>query len=171
MTCRQVARRRGAFLIEILVTITVLAVLLGLGAGLLHIVLRLDQKGREALNVAADQARLIEVFRADVHAATVDPAPQVAADHLTLAQPESGRIDYTIRTNNLLREVRQGDQIRHREVYRLSPRTSARFEATSESGRPWVVFRIDPPTTKASGRGVRVEAEAGRLARWIGGKP
>ena len=172
MIPRQVTRRRrGAFLIELLVTITVLTVLLGLGAGLLHILLRLDQKGREALEVAADQARLVEAFRADVHTATLDPAPAVEANHLTLIDSQTGRIDYTIRPHDLLREVHQGDKLRQREVYRLTQRTSARFETTRESGRPWVVLSIDLSTTNTSGRGVRIEAEASRSARWIGGKP
>ena len=170
-SCQIGRRRRGAFLIELLVTITVLTVLLGLGAGLLHILLRLDQKGREALDVAADQARLVEAFRADVHAATLDPAPAVEADHLTLTDAQTGRIDYTIRPHDLLREVHQGNKLRQREVYRLTSRSQARFETTREADRPWVVLRIDPSIIKTSGRGVRIEAEAGRSARWIGGKP
>ena len=170
MNASRIARRRGAFLIEMLVTITVLTVLLGLGAGLLHILLRLDQKGREALDVAADQARFVATFRADVHAATTDPAPVVAADHLTLTDSQAGRIEYTIRPRDLLREVHQGDKPRQREVYRLAQRTQARFGTTREAGRPWVTLQLDPPT-RGGGRSLRIEAEVGRAARWIGGKP
>ena len=160
-------RRRGVFLIEMLVTITVLMVLLGLGASLLHLVLRLDQAGRDAFDIAADQARLGQTFRQDVRQASAEPAPDLGPDHLALILPDDRRVDYSIRPHDLLREVRDGAKVRQREVYRRPARSSARFERLSEAGRPLIALIIDRRPHRAE-TDSRIEAEVGRLDRLSG---
>ena len=67
-------RRRGYALIEVMVVITITAVMLGLCAGMIHLLMRLDRSGRSTAEEAADLARLARDFRADAHASSpVDP--------------------------------------------------------------------------------------------------
>ncbi len=152
--------RRGSTLVEMMVTIAVLTVLLGLTAGLIRLLLRLDQAGRDALAVATDAARLAADWADDAHRAPATP-PLIAGDRLTFARGDAERIEYTIRPRDLLREVRRGDKVR-RETYRLPPHASARFETTTEAGHPVasIVIRRDPP-----GRRRRAPRRRGRPVR------
>lgn len=164
--------RPGYALIEVLTTATVLAILLGLGAGLLHLVLRLDRSGRDALDLATDQARLAQAFRADAHAATLDLPQMTDPQRISFKLADSGRVDYSTRPQAILREVFRGDQLRQRELYRRPPRAQVRFEVSTEADRRLVVLVIDrAPVARGqwTDPGTRVEAELGRQARWVGG--
>jgi prepilin-type N-terminal cleavage/methylation domain-containing protein len=61
--------RRGYSLIEMIVVLTVGAVVVGIGAGMLHLLLRTEQTGRGRVLQARVLARLAEQFRGDVGAA------------------------------------------------------------------------------------------------------
>ena len=168
--CR--GHRGGSTLIEMLATITVLTIFLGLAAGLIRLLLRLDQSGRDALAVASDLGRLAPTWRDDIHRAPITPAPAIAADRMTCAGPDDTRIAYTIRPRDLLREVARGDKVVRRETYRLPPHASARFEASTEAGRPFaavVIHRDDPGPVGR--RDDRVDAEVGRFDRQIARHP
>src|SRR5262249_7667548 len=60
--------RRGYSLVEIVLAMGAVAIVLGLCAGLLHVLLRLDRTGRTHLVESATIGRLARQFREDVHA-------------------------------------------------------------------------------------------------------
>ena len=70
--------RRGFTLIEMLVVMTVGSVIVGIGVGMLHVLLRTEQTGRDRVHQAGVLARLAEQFRSDVGAA-VRQTPGAAA--------------------------------------------------------------------------------------------
>ncbi len=165
-------RRRptGFSLVELMTTIAVLTILLGMCAGLIRILLKLDHAGRDAMDVENDQVRLARTLRDEAHRST-SPTPRlIQADRLTLILPDNQTVEYTVRPHDLLREVRQGEKVRQRELYRTPPRATVRFEAATEAGRS-VVSLLVSPSNRGLDSVIRVDAEVGRLARLIARKP
>ncbi len=167
---RSYRRRAGFSLVEMLTTIAVLTILLGMCAGLIRVLLKLDQAGRVAMDTANDQVRLARTLRDEAHRSTSATARTLQADHLALTLPEGETVDYTIRPRDVLRELRQGGKVRRREVYRMPPRSSARFEAATESSRS-VISLIIPQSPGSLEPATRIDAEVGRFARLIARKP
>lgn len=166
--------RRGFSLVELMTTITVLTILLGLCAGLIRLLLKLDQSGRDAMTTASDQVRLARTFREDAHRSTATNLPVIEPNHLILSMPDDFKAEYTVRPSDVLRELRQGDRVRHREVYRLPARASVRFEASVEAGRSLLSIRVHREISPTSGtleQDERTDAEVGRVDRLIARKP
>ena len=163
-------RRIGSSLIEMMMTITVLTIMLGMCAGLIRVMLKLDQAGRVAMDTANDQVRLARDWRDEAHRSTSAIPRAIQADHLTLDLPDDETVVYTIRPHDVLRELRKGDKTRLREVYRTPPKASVRFEGAMEAGRSMVSIVI-PRTPQSSESEIRVDAEVGRFARLIARKP
>jgi type II secretory pathway component PulJ len=158
-------RRRGFALIECLVLITVMATLLGLCAGTIHLLLQLDRSGRDASEQAADLARLARDFRADAHAAArVDP-PGRSALNVVLSDGGWRTVEYAVRPGDILRTVRDGDEIGRRETYRRPARAPARIELTRDGPGPILALVIDRPTgvdPVSSAGEFRIEADLGK---------
>ena len=166
--------RRGFSLVELLTTITVLTILLGLCAGLIRVLLRLDQSGRDAMTIASDQVRLSRTFRDDAHRSTSPTPLTIRPDHLTLNLPDDSQADYTLRPSDVLRELHQGGKVRRREVYRLPRRGSVRFESSTEAGRPMISLHLHREPGQTPGPfepDERTDAELGRVDRLIARKP
>ncbi len=170
MTPDRTAARPGFSLVEMLGTITVLTILLGLAAGMIRTLLRLDQSGRDAMVVAADTTRLSHDFRNDAHRSTSLAAPVPGEDRLTWTLSDDSEVSYLIRPHDLLREVRQGGKIQHRELYRRPPRSSVWFDAVAGPGPPLVsiVLRREPGSAAPDDR---IDAEFGRINRLIARHP
>ena len=132
-----IARRRpGYALIELLVLITAMTVMLGLCAGMIHLLLKLDRVGLTASDEAADMARLGHDFRADAHAAPPEGPRTKTDDKFTLTIAPGQAVDYEIRPGDILRTARDGDKVRRRETYRRPERSSVRFELTTDGPSP-----------------------------------
>jgi len=164
-------QRPGYALIELLVVLTVTAIMLTLSAGLIHLLLKLDRSSRSAREQAADLSRLAHDFRLDLHASVDDrvlmvPLPDEAgSDRIKVKSREDTTIEYEVRPSDYLRTVRVGDKVRHYEVYRRPPRSSARFQSEGDGPGSFVVLRIDQPTDGRDDslyRDYRIEAEIGR---------
>jgi prepilin-type N-terminal cleavage/methylation domain-containing protein len=169
-------RRRGYALIEMVVTMTVLAALLGLCVGTIHLLMRLDRAGREAGDEAADVFRLARDFRADARAATDAEPPAPSSERFAMALPGGRAVEYTVRPDDLMRTVRKGDRVVAREMYRRRPRSSVAFAVDRPSGSPpFVVLRVGrPPEGQPDGpaRVQEIEAEFGKdHRRFPGGRP
>jgi prepilin-type N-terminal cleavage/methylation domain-containing protein len=165
-------RKRGYALVEVLVVMTIVATMLALCAGMIHLLLKLDRANRSASEVAADLSRLAVDFREDAHASTsLDPTVQ-PADRLTLPIADKKTVEYQVRPNDVLRTVRQGEKVRRYEVYRTPSRAVVRFERTSIGPRPFLSLVIDRPLDGREDslyRNYRIEAELGKVRRMTSG--
>jgi type II secretory pathway component PulJ len=159
-------RRPGYALIELLVVMTVTAVMLGLCAGMIHLLMRLDRSGRTASDESADLARLARDFRADVHASSKDPGR--SNDRMTLTIDGGPTVEYQARPHDILRTVRDGEKVRRFETYRRPARTSITYQLDSAGPRPIAILTIDRPSDArddSSYRDYRIEAELGKDRR------
>jgi type II secretory pathway component PulJ len=160
-------RRPGYALIELLIVITVTAVMLTLCAGMIHLLLKLDRTGRTASEQAADLARLARDFRADAHA-SLKVSNQAGSDRMIFSVDAGRTVEYQIRPNDILRTVREGEKVRRFETYRRPARTSVRFAGDSAGPRPFIIMMIDRPSDGRDDsfyRDYRIEAEIGKNQR------
>ena len=159
-------RTCGYSLIELLVVITVLASLLGLCVGTLHLLMKLDRAGRDASDEAADLFRLARDFRADVHAATDAEPPSPSAERFSLALGEGRTVDYAIRPGAITRLVRLGDRVVGRESYRRPAKAPASFDVVRHEGSPPIavlrVVLLPEGMPDGPGREQAIEAEFAR---------
>lgn len=121
MTARTCTRRRAFTLIELVLVVGGVTVVLGLCAGLLHALLKLDRSGRQTLADSGNVARLARQFREDVRASSTAKA---AAAGLDLATGDGPAIAYRVEGTGLIREETLGGAVRSREGYmidRLGP--------------------------------------------------
>jgi hypothetical protein len=161
-------RRLGYALVELLVVMTVTALMLTLCAGMIHLLLKLDRTGRTASEQAVDLARLARDFRADAHASTKFDRPGIEADRLILEVDAGRTVEYQIRPADVLRTVREGEKVKRYETYRRPARTKARFDIDPEGPRRFAVLSIDrPPDARDESfyRDYQIEAELGKDLR------
>jgi type II secretory pathway component PulJ len=140
--------RRGITLIEVLVLVTGVAVMLGLCAVTIQLLLRLhaDSQGRVSSTMVLE--RLARQLRDDAHASesarlgardakSTDDQPS-----LTLIMKAAHSINYIVREHTVARdETQNGKRIRH-ESYSLERDRAARFELIDESGHILVALRV-----------------------------
>lgn len=162
-------RPAGWALIECLVLISVLTILLGLGAGTIRLLMKLDRAGRAARDQAADIERLADDFREDAHAASANPA--TIGDRMTLDLLGGRTAEYASRPTTIVRTIRQGDKVRRVESYRRPLKSTIRYEVAAGGPGPIAILRIDrEPGAEASSiyRDYRIEAELGKHGRFSG---
>jgi hypothetical protein len=156
-------------MIEVILVISSVSMVLGLCAGLLHVLLRLDRAGRAAAVEAATVGRLSRQFRRDVHAAVAARAEAeggVAALNLDL--PEGRSVVYRSRTHALERTERRGEAVDRRETYQIPTCRDPRFDVREEDGRTWVGVRLmrgDEGRPGALRPDLAIVADAGRDVR------
>lgn len=150
------SRLLGFTLIETLVAISFGSSIMLAAIGLVHTALKLQAQSQTQIELAHSQARFIEQFRCDSHAASgLDLASPQA---LTLLLPNEQQIAYLVDANTLTRHAIDGGDVEHVEQVRLTPGHTARFEQ-AESGS-CVVLEITEPGTHQS-------QEAPRLMRQV----
>src|SRR5258708_12634438 len=84
-------RRRGTTLVELLVVITVAAIMLGLSVTAIHLLLGAEHEASRSTRYAASLARLAQAFRDDIHASRAVELPgiEAAEAHTLLITPPS----------------------------------------------------------------------------------
>ena len=160
--------RRGYALIEVLVVLTVTAVMLTLCAGMVHLLLKLDRSGRTASEEAADLSRLAHDFRGDAHASTAAVPPVRAGERVALTLDVGKTVEYQVRPLDVLRTLREGDKVRRYETYRRPSRASLTIEVEADGPRPFAILIVDrPPDGRDDSlyHDYRIEAELGRDRR------
>lgn len=172
MRSRSNARPRGSLLIETVVLISLVTLLLGLAAGMIHLLLKLDRGVRSSAETAADMARLAADFRRDAHAASTTEADPKSLEALTL-QLDGGRtVEYLVRTNDIVRTLRQGEKVRHYDQYRRPSKATVRLEVAKEGPIRLARLVINQPVNGKDNslyRDYRIDAVLGKDARRIGG--
>jgi len=151
--------RRGITIIEVLVVITGVAMMLGICAITLQLLMQLNADGQRRLSAAVALERLSRQLRDDVHACR---AARLAADLEAPAKPPGLRlviepdhsVTYQIGDGSIVRdESRSGKAVRH-ESYSLRRGQAARFEERAEAAHRLVALvvthvagksRTDPP--------------------------
>jgi prepilin-type N-terminal cleavage/methylation domain-containing protein len=160
-------KRTGFTLVELLVVISVLAIILPMAGGTVFFLLRAQSQSAEALRDAMAITQLSHTFRSDVHAARAARTPPDAAG-CVLELDDSHSIVYRAEPSGFVsRMVRRGEVIERREQFRVGA-ARPRF-ALSEAGRE-VAVTIAPRTRSsapaddatASRAGIRIAAMVGR---------
>jgi len=160
--------KRGGFtLVELLVVISVLAIILPMAGGTVFFLLRAQSQSAERLRDAMAITQLSHTFRSDVHAARAARMPSDAAG-CVLELDDSHTIVYHAEANGFVsRIVRRGEVVERREQFRIG--AAQPTFALSEAGRE-VAVTIAPRTRSsapaddatASRAGIRIAAMVGR---------
>jgi type II secretory pathway pseudopilin PulG len=123
-------RRRGSSILEMSIVITILTVLLSAAAMLLASLVTHTGRQRATYHEAQVATRFAESLRRDVHAALsieVSAADATPA-WLQMTLPAGEQVEYVVVDSGVVRRLRNGDEIRHRELYRLPDLDAMRFE-------------------------------------------
>ncbi|QDT46355.1 hypothetical protein Pan258_03730 [Symmachiella dynata] len=148
-------RRRGISLIEMIVVIGASSIILMVGAGMLHTLMRSERVATESLVHATNHARLAEQFRDDIHAATTATIQgEPGADYaLQITTPNAAEIAYSQQGRLLVRKETVAKQPPRHEQFQLPADVRIRF-AIDESGPQKIAdlswnFADDDTTTNA----------------------
>jgi prepilin-type N-terminal cleavage/methylation domain-containing protein len=162
-------KRRGVTLVELLVVISVLAIILPMAGGTVFFLLRAQSQSAEGLRDAMAITQLSHTFRSDVHAARVARTP-ANADGCELELDDSRTIAYRAEPNGFVsRIVRRGEVVERREQFRIGA-ARPKF-ALSEAGRE-VGVTIAPRSRSSAAAndattspGIRIAGIVGRNLR------
>lgn len=142
-------RHRGISMIEMIVLMTGVAVMLGISAVLLQLLMRLDADSRARFNGATAAAKLSEQFRDDVHkshAAHLINGPQGVPGPVGLKLEPGGDqiIEYQVKGNGLVQrlESRKGSGDR-RERYEISHAGRVLLSLADERGHSFATLTMD----------------------------
>jgi prepilin-type N-terminal cleavage/methylation domain-containing protein len=132
--------RSGFTLIELAVVVTLTSVVLTLSAATIITLFRVERQfaGDAAQDFAL--ARLASHWRADAHQATT--AKMDAGCELIL--PGGRTIRYTFASPAVIREVRRGDQLEHRDAFVLTRRSVAEFSVEPSGDGKIVQLMVEP---------------------------
>ncbi len=128
-------RRRGVSLVEVIIVVGASTMVLTVGMGLMHKLLRSERSAAESLIHANSHARMSLQFREDAHAATgasVEGEPG-AEQTLRLTSDEGTAISYAQRDRFLIRAESRADGDARYEQYRLPRDVRVQF-AVNENG-------------------------------------
>jgi type II secretory pathway pseudopilin PulG len=155
--------RRGISLIEMLVVIGALAILMGLCAVTIQLLMRISSDAQARRGAATSIGRLAEQFREDVHAC--EGAELRDSPGLRLRRDPRAAIDYEVRGGRVTRvESIDGKPIR-RESYELGRHDTAAFETRDDGPRRFValvVVRKERPEETAPPHPMEVLALVGK---------
>jgi prepilin-type N-terminal cleavage/methylation domain-containing protein len=162
-------RRCGFTLIEVVLVVGAVAVVTGLCAGLLRVLLRLDRVAKSHALETATVARLARQFRQDVHASIGQPVgnENEPATKLELALPGGRSVLYEAHERAVARSQRLGAAVERRETYNLPYCRDPRFVVRSENDRACAILQLPKNVEGSAGAraALRIEALAGRDRR------
>jgi hypothetical protein len=153
--------RSGRSLIEVVVMLTVLSVVLGLSTTALATLFRVKQQFARDAEQAATISRLDLRLRADAHEAV----SASAEDGCTFMLADGRTIHYAFETPAMIRQVRQGDAILHRDSFRLPRNAAVTFQREGDSPRSLIRLSVGtsdtPKFTRDLPRTATTEAAVG----------
>jgi prepilin-type N-terminal cleavage/methylation domain-containing protein len=169
-------RRRAFTLVELLVAMSLFAVILPLSGWLIYILLQAQTASANSIADALTRSRFARTFRGDAHASqkseVIDNRSEIGSrvvfhvDSATLVSYQSERSGLVVRI------VKVGDATERREEFPFA-RTQTRFEQKTAEGTVAAVQCPDTPITsrksqtQASARTVRIETTVGRDRRYL----
>lgn len=163
------AQRRGITLVELMVVVTMSGVIFSAAAVCLHGMYRADQRVRQESLHRSAVSRLARQLRTDAHRAVtarqLDDSPD-GDQGLVFAGPWKRTIEYRVQDSEILRTVKDGDQVLHRDAFRLQ--RGARVAWQIDDGRiPMAavqIVRASRGGADASDLQDRIEAAVGVIA-------
>jgi prepilin-type N-terminal cleavage/methylation domain-containing protein len=134
--------RRGFTLIEMLAVMTCLAIMMGLCAVTIQVLLRTGADAQERRSTTSALGRLAERFREDVHAS--DEAMVMASKDLRLARGSRPRVAivYEVEDGRVARIESVDDTESRRESYLLGRGHTAAFEARDDGPRRFLALVV-----------------------------
>jgi hypothetical protein len=137
--------RRGISLIEVMIVITGVAMMLGLCAISLQLLMQLNSDAQARLSAARALERLSGQLRDDVHACAAvelapDPKAPTGPTGLRLRLEPDHVVTYGVRQGSLIRDESRGGKTFRHESYSLPRGRTARFERRIEGGHPLVAL-------------------------------
>lgn len=157
---------RGYSLIETVAVLTVGSVIVGIGVGMLHLLLRTERTGRDRVPQSRMVARLAQQFRSDVNAA-VRQVPATKQGPWQFVMADRRLVTYRILAGEVRWDERQGDKVVRQESYVLPSGRSATIVPQAPA-TPAVLSLVltdnGPPGT--AGREMLVTAVLGKDQRF-----
>jgi len=142
-----IGSRRGITIIEVLIVVTGVAMMLGLCAISLQVLMQLNADGQARLRGALALERLSRQLRDDVHGCELaqlaaDPKAPVKPAGLRLTMVPDHTVTYEVHDGSVVRdESRSGKAVRH-ESYFLPRGRVARFEQRNEAAHKLVALVV-----------------------------
>ena len=162
-------RRRGFTLVELMIVVTISGVIFSGAAVCLHGMYRADQRVRQAALHRSTVSRLARQFRTDGHAAITArrlDGPPDGAQGLVFAEPSKRTIEYRVQGSEILRTVKDGQQVLHRDAFRLERGVRVAWQV-NDGPKPMAaveIVRTSPGGPASSGLRDRIEAAVGVIA-------
>ena len=161
--------RRGFTLIEMLAAITVGSVMLGIGVGILHLLLRAEGTGRERVHKTQVLTHLAEQFRNDMGAAVKQTLAQSdRPKQWQFALADNRTVTYRALPGEVRRDERTADKLVRQESYTLPEGYAAAIKVFEYQAKPAEVNLViaRDPTPLAAGREMRIIAQLGKDHRF-----
>jgi prepilin-type N-terminal cleavage/methylation domain-containing protein len=160
--------RRAFTLIEMIVAISVGAVLMGIAVSLLLVLLGAEQSGRTHTERSESLRRLADQFRRDAHAAIGEPMAGSEDRHgCRLRLADNCSVRYAIHAGEILREEQSGAKDVRRESYALPKDSTAAIVVDRTTSPPTLSLTIVPDDASLrSGHEIRIDALLGRDNRF-----
>lgn len=125
--------RRGFTLIELIVVLSGTAIMMLIGVGTLHTLLRSERGTTGNLVYSQAAARLSTQLREDIHEATA-AEPSEQGTQLQLLCPDNRRIVFTQNSGEIFRLEATGNTTQRRETYQKRVGVSANFSTLDDGG-------------------------------------
>jgi prepilin-type N-terminal cleavage/methylation domain-containing protein len=161
--------RRAVSLIEMLVVISVSAVLMGVATTMLFTLMQATRNGSNHVSQAATVARLADQFRSDVHAALPSVATDAPAkDQWQFALATDTAVIYKALPGEIQRHEQVAGKLIRQESYLLPADTTAEIAIRADAAPPMASLIVSPSGPNApAGREIRVDAALGIDHRFI----
>lgn len=166
-TDHRLIMRRAFTLIEMLVAISIGAVLMSIAISLLMALSGAEQGGRT--NVEHNKAieRLTAQFRRDVHAAEDVVIDGASPKEWKIKLTRDEVAQYAVKGNALSREERMGAKVIRRESYKLPKESTAAIVIDRTANPPVASLTLVPNDASAKSDGeIRIDAALGRDRRF-----
>lgn len=128
---------RGWTLIEMLVVLTVAAVMMGLGVTTIHLLLAAEHEAMKSVRYSASVTRLTRVFREDVHAARRVEIPPVDPGKPSLVvarMANNHQVRYELDAHVVTRIETGSDDGASRDVFFFPPQSRLRCSREGDAG-------------------------------------
>lgn len=134
-------RRRGFSLIELIVVIASTTIIMTIGIGTLHTLMRTERQGAKTLVYSVGLTRLAEQLRDDVHAASA-AEPSRDGTELRLAMPQERLVSYKQIGEKVERIEGTAQQPQRTEAFQLLKGTVLKFSASTREGATWISLEL-----------------------------